>query len=179
MKPRWYIIHAYSGFEAKVAAAIEEQARLQELEGLVEQVLVPTEEVVEVRKGKKVTTEKKFFPGYVLIKMVLTDDTYHLVSSQTKVTGFLGSGASGRPSPVSDAEVARILNQADEGVARMRPDIIYEVGEEVKVIEGPFTSFNGVVEEVDEEKGRLKVSVSIFGRATPVELEYTQVEKGE
>ncbi len=179
MKARWYIIHAYSGFEKKVAAQIEEQARLQELEALVEQVLVPTEEVIEIRKGKKVASERKFFPGYVLIKMILTDETYHLVSSQSKVTGFLGSGASGRPSPVSDAEVARILNEAEEGATKQVPNIIYEVGEEVKVIEGPFTSFNGIVEEVDEDKARLKVSVSIFGRATPVELDYTQVEKSD
>ena len=178
MKPRWYIAHVYSGFESKIAAAIEEQARLQELDGLVEEVLVPTEEVVEVRKGKKVKAEKKFFPGYVLVKMVLTDDTFHLVSSQAKVTGFLGSGTNGRPSPLTDAEVARILNQAEESVTRARPTVIYEVGEEVKVIEGPFTSFNGIVEEVDEDKARLKVAVSIFGRATPVELEYSQVEKG-
>lgn len=178
MKPRWYIAHVYSGFESKIARAIEEQARLQELDGLVEEVLVPTEEIIEVRKGKKVKAEKKFFPGYVLLKMVLTDDTFHLVSSQPKVTGFLGGGTSGRPSPLSDAEVARILNQAEESVTRTRPNIVYEIGEEVKVIEGPFTSFNGIVEEVDEDKARLKVAVSIFGRATPVELEYTQVEKG-
>lgn len=174
-KSRWYIIHAYSGFEAKVAAAIKEQAVLQGLEKLVDDVIVPTEEVVEVRKGKKVTSEKKFFPGYVLIKMILTDDTYHLVQGQTKVTGFLGP--QGRPSPISDAEAARILNQVEEGVERPRPNIVYEIGEEVRVVDGPFASFNGAVEDVDEDKARLKVSVSIFGRATPVELEYAQVEK--
>lgn len=172
---RWYILHAYSGFENKVAAAIKEQAVLQGLDGLVEEVIVPTEEVIEVRKGKKVTSEKKFFPGYVLIKMVLTDDTYHLANSHAKVTGFLGP--QGRPSPISDAEAARILNQVEEGVDRPRPNIVFEIGEEVQVTDGPFTSFNGTVEDVDEDRARLKVSVSIFGRATPVELEYAQVEK--
>lgn len=172
---RWYIIHAYSGYENKVAAAIKEQSVLQGLDGLVEEVIVPTEEVIEVRKGKKVTSEKKFFPGYVLIKMILTDDTYHLANSHAKVTGFLGP--QGRPSPISDAEAARILNQVEEGVDRPRPNIVFEIGEEVQVTDGPFTSFNGTVEDVDEDRARLKVSVSIFGRATPVELEYTQVEK--
>lgn len=174
-KSRWYILHAYSGFEAKVATAIKEQAIHQGLDALVDEVIVPTEEVIEVRKGKKVTSEKKFFPGYVLIKMILTDDTYHLASSHAKVTGFLGQ--QGRPSPISDAEAARILNQVEEGVDRPRPNIVYEIGEEVQVTDGPFSSFNGVVEDVDEDRARLKVSVSIFGRATPVELEYTQVEK--
>lgn len=174
-KARWYIIHAYSGFEKKVAAAISEQARVQGLDALVEDVIVPTEEVVEIRKGVKVTSEKKFFPGYVLIKMILTDDTYHLVKETSKVSGFLGS--QGRPSPITEAEAARILNQVVEGVERPRPNVVFEVGEEVRVTDGPFTSFNGMVEDVDDNHARLKVSVSIFGRATPVELEYAQVEK--
>lgn len=173
--PRWYIVHAYSGFENKVAAAIKDQARVQGLEGLIEDVLVPTEEVVEVRKGQKVKSERKFFPGYVLAKMVMTDDSYHLVKNTPKVTGFLGP--QGKPTPITQAEADRILHQVEEGVERPRPDIIFEVGEEVRVTDGPFTSFNGMVEEVDEDRARLKVSVSIFGRATPVELEYSQVEK--
>lgn len=172
---RWYIIHAYSNFENKVAAAIREQVELEGLQALVDDVVVPKEEIIEVRKGKKVTREKNFFPGYVLIKMHLTDDTYHLVNSHSKVTGFLGP--QGKPSPISEAEANRILNQVEEGVERPRPNVVYEVGEEVKVIDGPFTSFNGSVEEVDEDRARLKVSVSIFGRETPVELEYAQVEK--
>ena len=172
---RWYIIHAYSGFEKKVATSILEQSVVQGLGALVDDVIVPTEEVIEVRKGVKVTSEKKFFPGYVLIKMVLTDDTYHLVKETPKVSGFLGSN--GRPSPITEKEAARILNQVEEGVERPRPNIVFEIGEEVRVTDGPFTSFNGTVEDVDENHARLKVSVSIFGRATPVELEYAQVEK--
>lgn len=174
-KARWYIIHAYSGFEKKVAEAIKADAVRKELDSLVEEVIVPTEEVYEVRKGKKVASERKFFPGYVLAKMIMTDDTYHLVKDQSKVTGFLGN--QNRPQPISNAEAARILNQVEEGVEAPRPNITFEVGEEVKVIDGPFTSFNGIIEEVDSDKARLKVSVSIFGRATPVELDYVQVEK--
>ncbi|GER02241.1 transcription termination/antitermination protein NusG [Iodidimonas gelatinilytica] len=173
--PRWYIIHAYSGFEKKVAESIKEQAETQGLESLIEEVIVPTEEVVEMRKGQKRTSERKFFPGYVLAKMEMTEQTYHLVKNTAKVTGFLGP--QGRPTPISQAEADRILHQVKEGVERPRPTIQFEVGEEVRVKEGPFASFNGMVEEVDEERARLKVSVSIFGRATPVELEYTQVEK--
>ncbi len=172
---RWYIIHAYSGFEKKVAEAIRDQARIQGLEPLIEDVVVPTEEVVEVRKGEKRKAERKFFPGYVLIRMKLTDDTYHLVRNTPKVSGFLGP--QGRPTPVRDVEAERILNQVKEGVERPKPRVQFEVGEEVRVKEGPFTSFTGMVEEVDEQRARLKVSVSIFGRATPVELEFHQVEK--
>lgn len=174
-KSRWYIIHAYSGFEKKVAASIQEQAVIQGLDSLIDDVIVPTEEVVEIRKGQKVTSERKFFPGYVLIKMVMTDDTYHLATSTPKVSGFLGS--QNRPSPITEAEAARILNQVEVGVDRPRPTVVFEIGEDVRVTDGPFTSFNGVVEDVDENHSRLKVSVSIFGRATPVELEYAQVEK--
>ncbi len=174
-KKRWYIIHAYSGFEKKVAEQIKEQAVAQGLDGLVEDVLVPTEEIIEVRKGKKVTSERKFFPGYVLAKMVLTDDTFHLVKDHAKVTGFLGQ--QNKPAPISDAEAARILNQVEEGVERPRSMLTFEIGEEVRVTDGPFSSFNGVVEGVDHEKERLKVSVSIFGRATPVELDFNQVDK--
>lgn len=172
---QWYIIHAYSGYEKRVAEAVKEQAIVQGLDKLVDDVIVPTEEVIEVRRGQKVTSERKFFPGYVLAKMVMTDDTYHLVKNTPKVTGFLGP--QGKPSPISEAEANRILHQVEEGVERPRSMISFEIGEEVRVIEGPFTSFNGSVEDVDEEKERLKVSVSIFGRATPVELEFSQVEK--
>ena len=176
MAIRWYIVQTYSNFEKKVAEAIKEQADVTGLADLFEEVLVPMEEVVEMRRGQKVTTERKFFPGYVLAKMEMTDDTYHPIKNIPKVSGFLGSGL--KPMPITDAEAARILNQVQEGVDRPKPSIVFEVGEEVRVIDGPFTSFNGLVEEVDEERARLKVSVSIFGRATPVELEYTQVEKG-
>ena len=175
MASRWYVIHVYSGFEKKVATAIREQAEQKGLGERFEEILVPTEEVVEVKRGAKVASERKFFPGYVLIKMDLDDETWHLVKNTAKVTGFLGGR--GRPSPISDAEAARIMRQVQEGIERPKPSITFEVGEQVRVSDGPFTSFNGVVEEVDEEKSRIKVAVSIFGRATPVELEYTQVEK--
>jgi transcription termination/antitermination protein NusG len=175
MASRWYVIHVYSGFEKKVATAIREQAEQKSLGERFEEILVPTEEVVEVKRGAKVNSERKFFPGYVLIKMDLDDETWHLVKNTAKVTGFLGGR--GRPSPISDAEAARIMRQVQEGIERPKPSITFEVGEQVRVSDGPFTSFNGVVEEVDEEKSRIKVAVSIFGRATPVELEYTQVEK--
>ena len=175
MTKRWYIVHAYSNFERKVAEAIKDRAKAAGLTHLFDEVLVPTEEVVEVRRGRKVSSERKFFPGYVLVKMEFTDDTWHLIMNTPKVTGFLG--AKGKPSPISEAEALRILHQVQEGVERPKRAIIYEIGEQVRVNDGPFTSFTGFVEEVDEEKGRLKVAVSIFGRATPVELEYGQVEK--
>jgi len=171
----WYVIHVYSGFENKVAQSIREQARQKGMEDLVLDIQVPTEEVVRMRRGAKVSSERKFFPGYVLANMEMTDDTWHLVKETPKVTGFLGSG--GKPSPISTAEADRIMNQVREGVDRPKPLITFEIGEQVRVADGPFTSFNGYVEEVDEEKARLKVAVSIFGRATPVELEYAQVEK--
>jgi transcriptional antiterminator NusG len=175
MAMRWYVIHVYSGFEKKVAASIREQAEQKGLADKFEEVLVPTETVVEVKRGAKVNSESKFFPGYVLIKMELTDETWHLVKNTAKVTGFLGGR--GKPAPISEAEASRIMRQVQEGIERPKPSITFEVGEQVRVCDGPFTSFNGLVEEVDEEKARLKVAVSIFGRATPVELEYTQVEK--
>jgi len=177
MKARWYVIHVYSGFESKVAAAIEDKAKKVGLAEQFEQILVPTEEVVEVRRGQKVNAERKFFPGYVLVKMALTDESWHLVKNTPKVTTFLGGGPNGKPVPISEAEAQRIMNQVQEGVERPRPSVTFEVGEQVRVADGPFASFNGSVEEVDEERSRLKVSVSIFGRATPVDLEFSQVEK--
>jgi transcriptional antiterminator NusG len=172
---KWYIVHAYSNFEKKVAEAIREQAKSTGLEDKFSEILVPTEDVVEIRRGRKINTERKFFPGYVLVKMEMTDEAYHLVKNTPKVTGFLGSGA--KPMPVTEAEVQRIVGAVEEGVERPRPTIRFEIGEKVRVTDGPFQSFDGVVESVDEERARLRVSVSIFGRATPVDLEYGQVEK--
>ena len=175
MALQWYVIHVYSGFERKVAQSIEEQAKQAGMTDVIERVLVPTEEVVEIRRGSKVNAERKFFPGYVLVNMEMTDETWHLVKNTPKVTGFLGGR--GRPTPISEAEAERIMRQVQEGIERPKPAITFEIGEQVRVCDGPFNSFNGFVEDVDEERARVKVAVSIFGRATPVELEYSQVEK--
>ncbi|MEL7278546.1 MAG: transcription termination/antitermination protein NusG [Pseudomonadota bacterium] len=177
MAARWYTVHVLSNFEKKVAESIMEQVAQHGLEDEITQVLVPTEEVVEIRKGKKVQTEKRFMPGYVLVNMEMTDRAYHLVNDTNRVTGFLGP--QGKPTPLRQAEVDRIVNQVQEGIERPRSLITFETGEQITVTDGPFEGFAGMVEEVDEENSRLKVTVSIFGRATPVELEYAQVRKGE
>ena len=175
MAKRWYIVHAYTNFERKVADAIRERAKQAALEHLFEDIVVPTEEVTEVRRGRKVLAERKFLPGYVLVKMELTDPAFLLIKNTPKVTGFLG--AENKPMPISDEEASRILHQVREGVERPKPSVTFEIGEQVRVADGPFASFSGSVEEVDEERSRLKVAVSIFGRPTPVELEFGQVEK--
>jgi transcriptional antiterminator NusG len=175
MTKRWYIVHAYSNFENKVAESIREQAKQRGLSDLFEEIMVPKEKVTEVRRGRKVDTERKFFPGYVLVKMDLTDEAFHLIKNTPKVTGFLG--ADNKPMPISENEALRIMQQVQEGVDRPKPSISFEVGEQVRVSDGPFASFNGTVEEIDAARNRLKVAVSIFGRATPVELEFGQVEK--
>ena len=174
MAKRWYSVSVLSNFEKKIAEQIRQLVADNSLEDQIDEVLVPTEEVIEVRRGQKVNAERKFFPGYVLVKMDLTDDTWHLVKDTAKVSGFLGAR---RPVPISEQEAGRILQQVQEGIERPKPSVTYEVGEKVRVCDGPFNSFNGEIEEVDEERSRLKVAVSIFGRATPVELEYAQVEK--
>ena len=174
MAARWYIVHTYSGFENKIAAFVKEQAEKKGMAHLVEDVLVPPENVVSVRNGSKVETTRKFFPGYVLVKMEMTPETWHLVSSTPKVTGFLGGK---KPVPMTQAEADRILHQVQEGIEKPKTAVVYEVGEQIVVCEGPFASFAGVVEDVDAEKERLKVSVSIFGRQTPLELNFAQVKK--
>ena len=175
MAKRWYIVQAYSNFERKVAEDIKQKVAQKKLEELFDDVIVPTEKVVEMRRGRKVDTERKFFPGYVLVKMEMTDQAFHLIKNTPKVTGFLGSAS--KPQPVSEKEVQRIIGTIEEGVERPKTVVLFEIGENVRVTDGPFASFNGSVEQVDEERSRLRVTVSIFGRATPVELEYNQVEK--
>lgn len=179
MTARWYIVHAYSNFEKKVAEDIENKAKQKGLSHQIEQIVVPTEKVVEVRRGKKVDAERKFFPGYVLMKANLTDQVISLVKNTPRVTGFLGEDRhTQKPTPITEKEAERILHQVQEGVERPKPSITFEIGEQVRVSDGPFASFNGSVQEVDEERARLKVEVSIFGRAVPVDLEFGQVEKG-
>jgi transcriptional antiterminator NusG len=174
---RWYVVHAYSGFERQVKRSLEERIKRQGMEDRFGQVLVPTEEVVEMRGGQKRKSDRKFFPGYVLVQMELEDETWHLVKDVPKVMGFIG-GTADRPAPISDREADAILQRVQEGVEKPRPKVLFEPGEVVRVIDGPFTDFNGVVEEVNYEKSRLRVAVLIFGRSTPVELGFGQVEKG-
>ncbi len=175
MAARWYVVNVYSGSEKKVAESLREQAVLKKMEDKILEVLVPTEDVVEIRKGAKVNSERKFFPGYILVKMEMSDECWHVVKNTPRVSGFLGSR--NKPQPISDAEANRIIKQMEEGIERPQTMVNFEVGEQVRVTDGPFASFVGVVEEIDSEKSRIKVSVSIFGRYTPVELEFSQVEK--
>jgi transcription termination/antitermination protein NusG len=176
MAMRWYVVHAYSGQEKSIQQALIERIKRSGMADKFGEVLVPTEEVVEMKGGQKALSERRFFPGYILVQMEMTDDTWHLVKSTPKVTGFIG-GTAGRPTPISDKEVANILHQVQEGVEKPKPKVLFEVGESVRVTEGPFTDFNGNVEEVNYEKSKIRVSVLIFGRATPVELDFGQVEK--
>ena len=173
---RWYVVHAYSGFEKKVAAALKDRVALHAMEDRFGDILVPTEEVVEIKGGQKRKSDRKFFPGYVLVEMEMTDETWHLVKNTSKVTGFIG-GKSNKPTPIPAREIDKIMQQVQEGVEKPRPKVLYEVGEQVRIKEGPFTDFNGNVEEVNYEKSKVRVTVTIFGRATPVELEFGQVEK--
>jgi transcription termination/antitermination factor nusG len=177
MNKRWYVVHAYSGFEKSVQRALSERVARHGMQTSFGRILVPVEEVVELRSGQKSITERKFFPGYVLVEMEMNDETWHLVKSTPKVTGFVGGGAN-KPTPISEKEVEKILQQMQDGVERPRPKVLFEPGEVVRIKEGPFADFNGSVEQVNYEKNRLRVSVTIFGRATPVELEFGQVEKG-
>ena len=176
MSMRWYVVHAYSGFEKSVQRALNERITRAEMQDRFGKILVPVEEVVEMKSGQKSISERKFFPGYVLVEMEMGDDTWHLVKNTPKVTGFVG-GSANRPTPISEKEVEKIMQQMQEGVEKPRPKVLFETGEMVRVKEGPFTDFHGSVEDVNYEKNRLRVSVTIFGRATPVELEFGQVEK--
>lgn len=177
MSKQWYVVHAYSNFEAKVKASIEEHVRLAGMEDKFGEILIPTEEVVEIKGGAKRRSERKFFPGYVLVEMEMTDETWHLIKDVPKVMGFIG-GTKDRPAPISEKEAMAIIGAIKEGVEKPKPKVLYQPGEVVRVTEGPFNDFNGVVEEVDYDRNRLKVAVLIFGRSTPVELEFGQVEKG-
>ena len=172
---RWYVLHAYSGYEKKVAESILDQANKLGIKEHIEDISVPTQNIVEVKRGVRVNTERKIYPGYILIKMNLNDDTWHIIKTTPKLSGFLGN--KGKPIPISNAEAKRISEQVIDGVEKTRPAVMYDIGEQVKVIDGPFASFNGEVEQIDEDKARLRVAVSIFGRSTPVDLDYSQVEK--
>ena len=174
-KTRWYVLHAYSGYEKKVADSIIEQAGKLGISDQIEEVSVPTQNITEVKRGVRVNLERKIFPGYILIKMHLNEDTWHIIKTTPKLSGFLGT--KGKPIPISNAEAKRITQQVIDGVEKSIPKVMYDIGEQVKVIDGPFASFNGEIEQIDEEKSRLRVAVSIFGRSTPVDLEYSQVEK--
>lgn len=177
MALRWYVVHAYSGFENQVKRSLEERVKLSGLEDMFGDVMVPTEEVVEMRDGQKRKSDRKFFPGYVLVQMEMNDETWHMVKNVPKVMGFIG-GSSDKPAPITDKEAEAILSRVQEGVEKPRPKVLFEAGEVVRITDGPFNDFNGVVEEVDYDKNRLRVEVSIFGRSTPVDLEFGQVEKG-
>jgi transcriptional antiterminator NusG len=176
MTKRWYVVHAYSGFEKSVQRALAERVKRAGMEEKFGQILVPVEEVVEMKSGQKSISERKFFPGYVLVEMEMDDDTWHLVKNTAKVTGFVG-GTATKPTPISEKEVAKIMQQMQEGVEKPKPKVLYDIGEMVRVKDGPFTDFNGTVEDINYEKSKLRVAVTIFGRSTPVELEFSQVEK--